>query len=277
MTIKNFIPKIWDSALQVETDKLSIAAGLASRKFEGQLKRGNTIELHDIVPVTIKDYKANNRTTTPDAVAGTKREFSIDQEKNYDFLIDDIDEAQAAMAVEPAFLKSAANGLAQDADKFLWGKVFSEAGSNLDATNGATTPEEVYNLFRAANKRLRQNEITDEGRLAVLNSEAYDILLDYTGKFADAGEFGTNQAVVNATVGRLLGFNILVSDRLPVIDRPAAAFGTFNALAYVSQLKSAEALRAENSFSDRLRGLHVYGGFVTEPKGLITYTQPVTP
>lgn len=276
MTIKNFIPKIWDSRLQVETDKLSIAAGLASREFQGQLKRGNTVEVHGIVPVTIKDYKANNRTTTPDAVAGTKAEFTIDQEKNYDFLIDDIDEYQAAMAVEPAFLKSAANGLAQDADRFLWGKVFAEAGSNLDTLNGATGPEDIYNLFRAANKRLRQAEITDEGRIAVLNSEAYDLLLDYNGKFADAGEFGTNQAVVSATVGRLLNFNVLVSDRIPVTDRPAAAFGTMNALAYVSQLQKAEALRAENSFSDRLRGLHVYGGFVTEPNGLITYTKPVT-
>jgi len=68
--------------------------------------------------VQVKDYKAAGRTTSADEVSDTGVELLIDQEKNFDFYVDDIDRAQAAGSLE-AYTQSAAEALAEDADKFI--------------------------------------------------------------------------------------------------------------------------------------------------------------
>jgi hypothetical protein len=43
-------------------------------------------------------------------------------------------------------------------------------------------------------------------------------------------------------------------------------------LAYVSQIQETEALRAQNKFADRLRGLHVYGAKIVRPTSAVHWT-----
>ena len=43
------------------------------------------------------------------------------------------------------------------------------------------------------------------------------------------------------------------------------------ALAYVSQVNEQEALRDQDSFADRVRGLHVYGGKIVRPTAVQIY------
>lgn len=274
MSIKNFIPQIWDAALDTEFRAQSLAAGLANRKYQGQLRKGNSVRIFGIDPITIKDYKANNRTTTPDAVTMNNRDLVIDQERSYDFLIDDIDEAQAQGAVEPAYINSAVEGLVEDADRWLWQKAVLEAGATVDDAGDATAPANAYNVVKAARRVLNQANVPAVNRVAIFNSDFEAPFLDYDSKFTKDYEFGTNTGVREAFIGRLLGFNILVTDRLPGTgtDQAQAIFGSTDALAYVSQISQSEALRAENSFSDRLRGLHVFGGGVLKPQALVTFT-----
>lgn len=277
MTIKNFIPAIWDARIQTEFRAQSVAAGLTNREYQGQAARGNTVKIFGINPVAIHDYKAQNRTTTPDPVTMWQDEFVIDQEKVFDFLIDDIDEAQAAGPVEGAYVSSAAAGLVEDADKWLWTKIVGEAGANVNAAVPAVdTAAQVYDVFKAARRELNRKNVPDAGRVAIINSDLEDPLLDYDSKFTEADKIGTNRAVLEATIGRLLGFNIIRTDHLPgnLTDQAQAVFGHINSMAFVDQIQKSEAMRAENSFSDRLRGLHVYGGGVTRPDGLVTYTGP---
>ncbi|SDT85042.1 hypothetical protein SAMN04488548_11422, partial [Gordonia westfalica] len=63
--------------------------------------KGNTVHIPGVVAPAIKDYKANNRTTSADAITDTGVDLLIDQEKNFDFKVDDIDAAQSAGSLAP--------------------------------------------------------------------------------------------------------------------------------------------------------------------------------
>ncbi|WP_244278051.1 hypothetical protein [Gordonia westfalica] len=77
-------------------DAEKVFAALLDRQYEGVATKGNTVHIPGVVAPAIKDYKANNRTTSADAITDTGVDLLIDQEKNFDFKVDDIDAAQSA-------------------------------------------------------------------------------------------------------------------------------------------------------------------------------------
>lgn len=60
------------------------------------------------------------------------------------------------------------------------------------------------------------------------------------------------------------------------MDSPQAVFFHPSAAAYVSQIDTVEALRADNRIADRVRGLHVYGGKVVRPEGVLVWNEQGT-
>ena len=74
----------------------------------------------------------------------------------------------------------------------------------------------------------------------------------------------TTDGLREAVIGRLLGFDVVVS---PWMDntKPMAIGLHKPSVAYVSQISEIESMRAQNTFADRVRGLHVYGGKVLRP------------
>jgi hypothetical protein len=88
---------------------------------------------------------------------------------------------------------------------------------------------------------------------------------------------GASETLRNATLGRYLNFTIVTSENLPTVASPQAVGLYTPTLAYVSQVEKTEAMRAQDKFSDRLRGLHVYGGKVLRNGvGIVTFTDITT-
>ena len=76
-------------------------------------------------------------------------------------------------------------------------------------------------------------------------------------KITNADTLGATEGLREAAIGRLLGFEANVSENLPVADKLQVIAFHRSAIAFVSQIQKTEAMRAENKFADRLRGLHV--------------------
>jgi len=78
-------------------------------------------------------------------------------------------------------------------------------------------------------------------------------------------------------VGRVLGFDVFESNNLSQTGTAPAytthgMAGVREAISYAEQIVSVEAYRPEDSFSDAVKGLHVYGYKVIQPKGLVNLT-----
>ncbi|MCF3941326.1 P22 phage major capsid protein family protein [Gordonia tangerina] len=268
MAITNFIPELWVANMLDRWENEKVFASLVDRSYEGIASKGNTVHIPAVVRPTIKDYKANSRTTTADAISDTGVDLLIDQEKNWDIYIDDIDRAQAAGQMSP-YTDAAADALIEDADLFI-AEMLVDGGTALSGT-APTTGDAAFNLVRDARKTLNVNKAPSAGRVLVGNAAFESLLLGADSKLTAVDTSGDNNGLRMATIGTLLGFRVITSNNLPENTDPAFVAFHPSAAAYVSQIDEVEALRADNKFADRFRGLHVYGGKVVRPEGVAVF------
>jgi hypothetical protein len=258
----------------------AIFAGLANREYEGEARSGNTVKITGVVDVAVKDYKAGAlpdgaggtlpRTTTPDEITDTTIDLLINQEKNFDFYVDDIDRVQAAGKLTP-YTDSAAAGLVEDSDKFLAALLFLQ-GTAVTPGAAATDAKTAWNVIRDLRKALNKANVPMGERVFVANAEFSALLEENDSKLMAANTSGTTDGLREAELPRILGFDGFGSENLPTVNKPSIVAFHKSALAYVSQIEKTEAMRAQNKFADRLRGLHVYGGKVLRPTAVAHWT-----
>lgn len=273
MAADNFIPEIWSDYILERYEATNVFGALFDRKYEGEATRGNTIHVPGVVPPVVKDYKANGRTTSADETTDTGVDILIDQEKSIDFFVDDIDNAQANHDLLPLYTDASGDALAADVDKFLANLLVADA-TTLPFTANPTTGDQAFNIFRDARKALNKSNVPDDGlRVAVVNAEFEGLLNGADSKLTSWDTSGDTAGLRNATMGQLLRFRTLTSNHLPEVDSPQAVFFHLRASAFVSQITELEGMRAQNKFADRVRGLHVYGAKVMQPKGVVVFNE----
>lgn len=273
MAVTSFIPEIWNSQLLLDFREQTVAVALTNREYEGDARTGNVVTINTAAAIPVADYKAAGRTTSASAVSSVSQDLLIDQEKSFDFYVDDIDRAQAAGSMD-AFTRSAGEGMAEDADKFVLATAVTgalAANVTTDAT-ALTLPDVAWDKIRDLRKVLNKQHVPQSQRVLVINAEFEAILLGASSKFTHADVSGTTQGLRDAALGRILGFDVYVSENLPVTANPQALAFYRPAVAYVSQVTNTEAMRAQDKFADRLRGLHVYGGKVIRDEAVAVYT-----
>lgn len=275
MTLTHFIPELWSASILENFHRDTVLVGMANREYEKAFTAGSKIHIPGIVDVKVKDYKTGAvtasggtkvpRTTVPDAVESTGIEITIDQEKSFDFLVDDIDAAQANQSLD-AYTKSAAAALVEDAETFLTAMLTSKG----TAVTGIANPTDWASAYAAILKlrgKLSAEKVPAMDRVLLINAAFEEFLLSDGSKLTSFDKSNMTDGLREATIGRLLGFDVVTSPWLDNTKPIAVAFHK-PSVAYVSQVEKTESMRAEQTFADRVRGLHVYGGAVLRPKAI---------
>lgn len=269
MAFTSFIPQIWNAEMLLAFRQAAVAANLSNGDYTGNAASGNKVTINTATAITIDDYKAAGRVTSADAIASTSIDLLIDQEKSFDFKVDDIDRRQAAGNLG-AYTTSAGQGLAEDADKFLL--ALASAATTHQTATTITTGDQALDIIRDLRKAMNKNKVPLANRVVAVNAEFEALLLSAASKITNVDASGSPAGLREAIIGRVLGFNVYMSENLPVVSKPQAVAWYVPALAYVSQIEETEALRDVDSFADRLRGLHVYGGKAVRSTGFAAWT-----
>lgn len=270
MAVTHFIPEIWAAQMQGVYFETTVFAPLVNRQYEGDLAHGNTVHIAGVVPPAIKDYKAANRTTSADAISDTGVDLLVNQEKNFDFYVDDIDRAQAAGTMDQ-YSNSAALALAEDADKFIAGNLVSGATA-ITNTVAPTDGDDAFDVIADLVLALNQRHVPKAGRIVAINSVFERQLISASSKITNFDTSGDTVGLRQGTVGMLLGCRIITTENMPITARAQAIAFNSDAFAYVSQIQKVEGMRAQDKFADRLRGLHVYGAAMVRPEAAASYT-----
>lgn len=273
MAFSNFIPQVWNAQMLLDYRAQALAAALVNRSYEGDAAVGNTVKITTAVDIAMKDYKTAGRTTSPDAIDNTQLSLLIDQEKNFDFLVDDIDRRQAAGSLD-VYSQSAGLSMALDADAHILAT--AEAGAlaanKLDGAGVApATAADAWDILRDLRKTLNQLHVPLAQRVAFVNAEFASLLLENESKITSVDTSGDGAGLREGTIGRILGFQIVESENMPTVDAASVIAFHQPAVSHVSQLTETEGMRDTDSFSDRIRGLHVYGSKVHRAKGVATW------
>ena len=276
MAVDNFIPEIWSAQLLSSLKKSLVYAGpgVISRDYEGDIaNQGDTVRITSISQPTIAPYVKNSTTITPETLTDAQQNLLIDQANYFAFEVDDIDYRQTADG--GALMTEAADesgyGLADAADQFV-----AALYSDIDAGNdiGGGSPVTVASSADAVaalidlKVALDDAKVRNDGRFVVVSPWFHGRLLG-SDLFVRADASGSADTLRNGMVGRAFGFDVLLSHNTPtVLDDSVVIAGVPGAWTYAEQILKTEAFRPEDSFSDALKGLHVFGSKVIRPTSL---------
>lgn len=272
MSVASFIPKLWNARLLYNLEKNHVATNLVNRNYEGEIKNaGDTVHINTLGAVSIRSY-AQGTDITYDDLDTTDQTLVINQKKYFAFSLDDVDAAQAAGDIMDTAMGRAAYSLADVSDSFLLGVIAAGGSSdNYVGSSGspvALTAANIYTNIVALRTKLDKANVPTQGRSLVVPPEAYALLLQ-DARFTSVQGIADG-VITNGLVGRVAGFDIYMSNNVvkTTADTPVYSITAqvADATTYAEQIIKTEALRPEASFSDAVRGLHVYGAKVTRPE-----------
>ena len=270
MAITNFIPTIWSENLIRALDEEYVGVAHCNRDYEGEIKNcGSTVKICGVGSVDVLDYTKNTDMSMPQDLSDTVSELTIDQAKYFNFQIDDIDRAQSSPKLMDAAMKVAAQGLAKDADRFIF-KLAEEATHTVEISE--SSEEEIMGGLFKAREMLFKAGVTDSSDVVFeVSPSVASVLLK--AKINNCSN--TNEIYEKGTLGSIFGCPIYVSNNV-YVDESSSVFShhkcllrTRRSVAFAEQLSEIEAYRPEKRFADAVKGLHLYGAKIVYPNEFI--------
>lgn len=275
-----FIPEIW-SAMMLESLKKELVYGqpsVVNRDYEGEIRnQGDTVRIRSISRPTISTYSKGSTTITPEQLTDAQRSLLIDQAKYFAFEVDDVDQAQSPGGELAAGLVEAVYGLRDTADQYIAALYTGAQSANQIGTVAVTSGALAYTQLRKLAVKLDEANVPRQGRYVVVPPWYHGLLLE-EDKFVRVDASGTSEGLRNGIVGRALGFDVLMSNNAPLVtgDDYAVMAGHPKAIAFAEQINKVEPYRPESSFSDAVKGLHVYGAKLVRPDAIATVVASIT-
>lgn len=270
-----FIPEIWSARLLEHLDKVHVYAGLMNRDYEGEISgMGDTVHINQIGAISVKAYDGSD-IANPEELDSNTTTLVIDQGDYFNFMIKDVDNAQTNPKLMDGAMERAAYGINDTVDTYLAGILASGADGKIgnDTTPIVPTAATAYENLVDLGTKLTEANVPMMGRWVVIPPWFHG-MLQKDARFVGNGTDANNAVLVNGLVGAAAGFQIYVSNNVP--NTAGAKYkiiaGTNAAGAFAEQLTEMEAYRPEKNFADAVKGLHVYGAKVVQPKALAVLT-----
>lgn len=282
MAVTHFIPEIWSAQLLSSLKKTQIFAGPAvvNRQYEGEIANaGDTVRITSISRPTVASYTKDSTTITPENLTDAARTLVIDQAKYFAFEVDDIDMRQArdggALMAEAA--QEAAYALSDTTDQFVAALYSGVDSANAIGTVSVTSAALAVSNLVELKVRLDKANVPNQGRYVVVPPWYHGLLLG-SDTFVRVDASGNDVALRNGVVGRAFGFDVYVSNNCVNVtgDDWLVQAGYPGAITFAEQIAKVEAYRPPDSFSDALKGLHLYGAKLVRPTGIATLTASIT-
>lgn len=269
MSLANFIPTVWSARIQRELEMKYVYGNLVNRDYEGDISAyGDKVNINSVGDITVRDYVKYVTEISPDALDSDTQQLVIDQSKYFAFLIDDIDSAQTKPKVMTEAIRKSSRALAGVADEFVRDTMIAGAGLT-DISNGAISLTTVAAYMGSINQALDEaDNDPDEERFIVVPAWLKKLIVT-----SFQGNTQSTEVQANGRVGRYYGLNVLMSNNTAMDGTDSIIIaGTRRGMTMAEQIVSMEAYRPETSFSDAVKGLHLYGGKVVESNALLTST-----
>lgn len=272
MSVTNFIPTIWSRALleNLRTSLVFGQPGVINRDYEGEIRgAGSSVKINSIGPITVDDYTPNSDMAAPETLTDDQVILNIDQQRSFNFQLDDVDNAQTQPKIMEAAMREAAYSLSKDLDLYLSGlHTEAEVVDGFGDDNAPIEPDtdSAYEYLANAFTALDEVDAPQVGRWAVV-PPWYHGLLRKDPRFVSYGTDMNRSVLENGVIGNVAGFDVLVSNNVANDEGSAykIMFGHASAWTMAMQIEKVEAYRLEKRFADGVKGLNVYGAKVVRP------------
>ena len=281
MSLSNFIPQVWAGTMVRYLDKTQIfaQAGVVNRDYEGEISgAGDTVKISQVGPVTIGTYTKNTSIGTPETLDSAQTALVIDQQDYFNFMVDDVDQAQQRPKVMETAMQRAAYGMSDTVDTFLAELLATSvpSGNQLSAdTSPAVADGDFFDHLVDLAAKLSLANVPTMGRWVIINPLYTAGLIKEQPRFAN---MPVAEGWINGQIAEVAGMRILESNNVYTAGSNVYTIvaGSDMACSFASQIVSVEAFRPEGYFSDAVKGLQVYGAKVVLPNALASIDVTLT-
>ena len=289
----NFTPQIFSQKVLKFFRRASVVEDITNTDYYGEIENfGDTVKIIKEPTLTISSY-ARGAVINPQDLADDQITMVVDQANAFAFKIDDIEERHSHVNFEALATSSGAFSLkrAYDASVLqvmadgagITGTNIGTAGSPVDIT-GSGNEDVAVNLLMTMARELDDNSVPEENRWFVAPPIFYENAFKAGAKFAEVQVTGdATTPLRNGLVmqGNIAGFNcykstalnnsgtdvVTISGQDTTNDFVVMA-GHMSSTATASHIAKTEVVRSTETFSDIVRGLHVFGRKVLRPEAL---------
>ena len=303
----NFAPQIFSQKVLKFFRRASVAEDITNTDYTGEIENfGDTVNIIKEPTITVSSYTRGSVVNTQN-LADDQITLTVDQANAFAFKIDDIEERQSHINFEALATSSGAFSLKRKYDANVLQAISDGAGiagaddaslsGGLTTTNTslgtASSPINVeaddagINLMLLMARVLDDQSVPEENRWFVAPPIFYEKMFQAGNKIAEVqvtGDASSNLRNGLATPGTLAGFTCYKStalnstsgtDQVTMTGLATDASeniilaGHISAAATASHIAKTEVVRSTESFSDVVRGLHVFGRKVLRPEALV--------
>ena len=303
----NFTPQIFSQKVLKFFRRASVAEDITNTDYTGEIENfGDTVNIIKEPTITVSQYTRGSVVNTQD-LADDQITLTVDQANAFAFKIDDIEERQSHINFEALATSSGAFSLKRKYDANVLQAISDGAGiagaddaslsGGLTTTNTslgtASSPINVeaddagINLMLLMARVLDDQSVPEENRWFVAPPIFYEKMFQAGNKIAEVqvtGDASSNLRNGLATPGTLAGFSCYKSTALNSTagtdqvtlsgvatdaSENVILAGHISSTATASHIAKTEVVRSTESFSDVVRGLHVFGRKVLRPEAIV--------
>ena len=285
----------------------SVVEDITNTDYTGEIENfGDTVKIIKEPQISVRSYTRGTAVATEDLL-DEQITMTVDQGNYFAFKVDDVEERHSHINFEALATSSGAYALKRKYDANVLESMTTGAGIAGNATDeatgatvtnsslgthsspiqvsasGDTGPDAALNLIALMGRLLDENNVPEDGRWFVAPPFFYEALAKADSKLIQVQITGDQQSIVrNGRVldGLLHGMRLYKTNSFDDsttgtdVVNPGAA-GKFYCLAghmsstsTASHISKTEVVRDTESFSDIIRGLHIFGRKVLRKESL---------
>lgn len=281
MAYENFIPTVWSEAIQRELEGNYVFVEDCNRQYEGDVKkRGDSVRILGVGKPEIRTLErkaASGDILGPEELEDESVTMYINQINYFNYMVGDIDKAQAVGGLMDALSKETSEALADKVDAYVANmavadnvaKLYADAAKKVVSGTPSTGEANVLEVLDEAIQRLYENNVRNSTDVIVTVSPRFYTLFKraYIGK-----DTNNSEMLKNGRVGMYGNVTVKMSNNVAKTDSGATdniMIRTKRAIAFAQPLTQIEPYRPEKKFADAVKGFILYDAKVVRPKEII--------
>ena len=280
----NWVPAVYSQKVQKFFRRASVVEDITNTDYAGEIENfGDTVNIVKEPSITVSDY-ARGQSVNTQSLADDKLQLTVDQGSYFAFKVDDIEERQSHVNWEALATSSGAYSLKKNYDynvlKYIYDNAATSAantGTDASPIDGDAAADTLADVISAAKTVLDGNDVPEENRWLVAPPAFYKQLRKAGAKIMDQSVMadGSASSMRNGMVTDrpLFGFRLYTTNAIAVSGGAATSktfgsagsneyailYGHQSGVATANHIAKTELIRDPDSFSDIVRGLHVFG------------------
>jgi hypothetical protein len=283
----NFSPIIYSQKVQKFFRTASVVEAITNTDYAGEIENfGDTVNIIKEPTITVSAYSRGAVVDTQDIV-DDQIQLVVDQANAFSFKVDDIEERHSHVNFESIATSSGAYALKNEYDKNVIAAMVAgvsssspdhllgaDTGSGQDQDVGFGTSEvDPVDTISKHNRLLNAADVPEENRWFLAGPEFVEQLGQANSKLM-SDTTGNATPLRNGKVlsGKIMNMDVYMTNNFAASSTSnffKVLGGHMSSTATANHIAKIEVIRHPESFSDVVRGLHVFGRKVLRDNALV--------